>query len=193
MPTARVARKLTPLAFSTRLSLLGALPPNPLFFYIHSLISPYIFIHSLITSYVFIHSLITLYVFIHSLITSYIFIHSLIISYIFIYSLISPYVFIHSLITSYVFILGLITYVFIYSLISPYIFIHSLISLSIFIHNCNSLSYNIYGIYNTGIYNIYCLARSTSLYTTFCDFATSSSSFQIPLMFDTEVTLDTAT
>ena len=31
MPTARVARKLTPLAFSTGLSLLGALPPNPLF------------------------------------------------------------------------------------------------------------------------------------------------------------------
>jgi len=164
VPTARVARKLTPLAFSTGLSLLGALPPNPLFFYIHSLISPYIFIHSLITLYIFIHSLITLYIFIDSLITSYIFIHSLIIS-----------------------------YIFIYSLISPYVFIHSLISLPIFIHNCNSLSYSIYGIYNTGIYNIYCLARSTSLYTTFCDFATSSSSFQIALMFDTEVTLDTAT
>src|SRR5882757_6069254 len=144
MPTARVTRKLTPLAFSTRLSLLGALPPNPLFLYIHSLISPYIFIHSLISSYIFIHSLITSYVFIHSL-------------------------------------------------ISLYAFIHSLISLPIFIHNHNCLSYSIYGIYNTGIYNIYCLARSTSLYTTFCDFATSSSSFQIPLMFDTEVTLDTAT
>jgi hypothetical protein len=29
VPTARVARKLAPLAFGTGLSLLGALPPNP--------------------------------------------------------------------------------------------------------------------------------------------------------------------
>jgi hypothetical protein len=31
VPTAQVARMLTPLAFSTGLNLLGALPPNPLF------------------------------------------------------------------------------------------------------------------------------------------------------------------
>jgi len=31
MPTTQVAHKLTPLAFSTGLSLLGALSPNPLF------------------------------------------------------------------------------------------------------------------------------------------------------------------
>ena len=34
VPTARVARMLAPLAFSTGLSLLGALPPNPLSLYI---------------------------------------------------------------------------------------------------------------------------------------------------------------
>ena len=45
------------------------------------------------------------------------------------------------------------------------------------------------GIYSTATYNI---QLSTSLNTTFFVFASLSSSFQIALMFDTEVTLDTA-
>jgi hypothetical protein len=36
VPTARVARKLAPLTYSTGLSLLGVLPPNPLFYLSYS-------------------------------------------------------------------------------------------------------------------------------------------------------------
>src|SRR5713101_4618473 len=52
------------------------------------------------------------------------------------------------------------------------------------------LLYDLYDIYNSKVYNIY--SRSTSLYTTFCVLASLSFSFQITLMFDTEVTLDIA-
>ena len=51
MPTAWVTRKLVPLTFSIGLSLLGALPPNPLFFtYTVNCFTYYIFIYNLITS-----------------------------------------------------------------------------------------------------------------------------------------------
>src|SRR6266849_10115660 len=53
------------------------------------------------------------------------------------------------------------------------------------------LWYPFYDIYKTKVYNIYSI--SASLYTTFCVFASLSFSFQIALMFNTEVTLDTAT
>src|SRR6267154_3863555 len=51
MPTAWVTCKLVPLTFSIGLSLLGALPPNPLFFiYTVNCFTYYIFIYNLITS-----------------------------------------------------------------------------------------------------------------------------------------------
>src|SRR5258708_10828260 len=53
------------------------------------------------------------------------------------------------------------------------------------------LWYHLYNIYNSKVYNIY--SRSASLYTTFCVLSSLSFSSQIALMFDTEVTLDTAT